>query len=55
MAATMVGLTQQNQELTREVNRQRRQQRVKEHGQNSENGGVKNSAQRGDQSKGTVT
>ena len=55
MAATMAGLTQQNQELTREVNRQRRQQRAKEHGQNSKNGGVKNSAERGDQSRGTIT
>ena len=55
MAATMASLTQQNQELTREVNRQRRQQRAKEHGQNSKNGGVKNSAERGDQSRGTIT
>ena len=55
MAATMANLTQQNQELTREVNRQRRQRCVKEHGKNSKNGREGNDVKGGDQSKGTVT
>ena len=41
MAATMVDLMQQNQELTKEVNRHRRQCYGKEHEQNSENEGAK--------------
>ena len=51
----MEDLTQQNQELTREVNRQRQQWHTKEHGQNSENGEAKNGVEGGDQSRGTVT
>ena len=51
----MANLTQQNQELIREVNKQRWQQRGKEHGQNSKNGKAKNGIEGGDQSKGTVT
>ena len=43
MAAAMVELSQQNQELTREVNRQR-QQHGGERGQNSGNKGVENNA-----------
>ena len=50
----MADLRQQNQELTREVNRHRRQCRGEEHRQNSENRGAENNAER-DQSKGTVT
>ena len=53
MAALMAKLTQQNQELTREVNRQH-QQHSGERGQNSRYEGDKNNAE-GDQSKGTVT
>ena len=47
-------MTQQNQELTREVNRQRHQQHSGEQGQNVENKVADNNAE-GDQSKGTVT
>jgi len=54
MATTMADLRQQNQELTREVNRHRRQCRGKEHRQNSKNRGAENNAE-GDHSKGTVT
>ena len=53
MAAAMAELTQQNQELTREVNRLR-QQHGGERGQNSRCEGVEKNAE-GDQSKGTVT
>ena len=48
-------LTQQNQELTREVNRQRQQRCDEERGKNSKNGGAKNSIEGGDQSRGTIT
>ena len=50
----MVDLIQQNQELSREVNRQRQQWQAKEHGKNSENGGVRNDVEEGDQSIGTI-
>ena len=55
MAATMVDLMQQNQELIREVNRYRRQCRGEEHRQNFENEGVENGAEGGDHSRGTTT
>ena len=51
----MVDLMQQNQKLTREVNRHRRQRYGKEHGQNLENERAENGAERGDHSRGTVT
>ena len=54
MAATMAELTQQNQELTRESNRQHHQQHDEEQGQNLENEGANNNAER-DQSRGTIT
>ena len=44
MVAMMVELTQQNQELTKEVDRQRQQQRGEERGQNSENERAGNNA-----------
>ena len=50
----MADLTQ-NQELTREVNKQHWQRHGKEQEQNSENGGAKNGVKEGDQSRGTVT
>ena len=53
MVAAMVEQTQQNQELTREVNRQCHQQHGGEWGQNLENEGVDNNAE-GDQFRGTV-
>ena len=53
MAVAMAELTQQNQELTTEVNRQR-QQHGGERGQNLGCEGVENNAE-GDESKGTVT
>ena len=55
MVVTLVDLTQQNQELTREVNRQRWQRRTKEHGQNSGNEGAKNGVEGRDQPRGTIT
>ena len=54
MATAMAELTQQNQELIREVNRQRHQQHDGERNQNLENEGPENNA-KGDQSRGTVT
>ena len=54
MATAMAELTQQNQELTREVNKQRQQPCGEKWGQNSEYEGVKNNAE-GDQSRGTIT
>ena len=54
MATAMAELTQQNQELTREVNRQHQQPCGEKWGQNSEYEGVKNNAE-GDQSRGTIT
>ena len=53
MAVVMAEMTQQNQELTREVNRQR-QQHGGERGQNSRCEGFENNAE-GDESRGTVT
>ena len=44
MVAMMVELTQQNQELTKEVDRQRQQRRGEERGQNSENARAGNNA-----------
>ena len=55
MAVVMANLTQQNQELTRKVNRHHQQQRSEEHGQNSKNGVAENGAEGGDQSRGTIT
>ena len=55
MEVAMANLTQQNQELTKEVHRHRQQQCGEEHWQNSENGGAENSAEGGDQSRGTIT
>ena len=55
LQSMVVDLTQQNQELTREVNRQRQQRRDEEHGKNSKNGGMKNGVEGGDQSRGTIT
>ena len=54
MVAAMAELTQQNQELTREVNRHRHQQHGGERSQNVENEEADNNAE-GDQSRGTVT
>jgi len=51
----MADLTRQNQELTREVNRHRRQRRGEEDEQNAKNEGAKNEAKGGDHSRGTVT
>ena len=50
----MADLTQ-NQELTREVNKQHWQRHGKEQEQNSENRGAKNGVKGGDQSRGIVT
>ena len=54
MAAGMAELMQQNQELTREVNRHRHQQHSGERSQNVEDEEADNNAE-GDQSRGTVT
>ena len=54
MVTTMAKLMQQNQELTREFNRQCQQRHGEERGQNSENKGVENNAE-GDQSRSTIT
>ena len=54
MVAAMAELTQQNQELTREVNRHHHQQHGGERSQNVENEEADNNAE-GDQSRGTVT
>ena len=54
MATAVAELTQQSQELTREVNRLRQHRSGEEWEQNSENEGAKNNVE-GDQSKGTVT
>ena len=48
IVAAMVDLMQQNQELTREVNRKRQQRYGKEHRKNSENGGAENNVEGGD-------
>ena len=51
----MVDLTQQNQETTKEVNRQRWQQRSEEHERNSKNEGTENDIEGGEHSRGTIT
>ena len=54
MATAMAELTQQKQELIREVNRQRQQQRGEERDQNSKNEEAENNVE-GNQSRGIVT
>ena len=55
MVAAMADLMQQNQEITREFNRRRRQRHDEKHEQNSKNERAENDVEGGDQSRGTIT